>query len=109
VPGLPSWVAPYKQGAAIEVFLQPRAAKNMLVGLHGTALKVKVTSPPVDGRANEAASHFLAKLLDLPRSEVTVLAGETSRHKRFWVRSMTPRRVASVLGGVLSSRAHEPG
>jgi uncharacterized protein (TIGR00251 family) len=109
MPELPSYVTAKGSGAILEVFVQPRAAKEGLVGLHGGALKIKVTAPPVDGRANEAVGSILARILEVPRSSVSVVSGSRGRHKRVEVTSMGAHEVASVLGGVLSSRAHEPG
>lgn len=106
---LPSWVRPARDGATIEAFVRPRAAKDALAGVHGTGLRVKVKAPPVEGRANRAVEKLLADLLALPPAAVTVTAGESSRHKTIHVAGMSPEDVTSRLDGVLSSRAHEPG
>ncbi len=63
------------------VKVQPRAKKNAVIGELGDALKLALTAPPVDGRANEACIEFFANLLDVPRSSVTIASGETSRRK----------------------------
>jgi len=68
-------------GVTFVVKVQPRARKNAIVGELGDALKVQLTAPPVQGRANEACIEFFAKLLELPRSSVTIASGETSRNK----------------------------
>lgn len=109
MPRPPSYVAADGDDALIDLFVSPRAATNALVGIHGSALKLKVTAPPVDGKANVAVEKFLGKLLGVPRSRVEVIAGTTGRRKRVRVSSMTAEEVTSVLGDVLSSRAHEPG
>jgi uncharacterized protein len=69
------------QGATFAVRVQPRARKNAIVGELGDALKLALTAPPVEGRANEACIEFLAEFLKVPRSSVTIAAGETSRNK----------------------------
>lgn len=61
--------------------VQPRAKKNALVGELGDTLKVALTSPPLEGKANQACIDFFAKLLKVPRSSVTIAAGQTSRRK----------------------------
>jgi uncharacterized protein len=69
------------QGASFAVRVQPRAHKNAIVGEIGDALKIAVTAPPAEGRANQACIEFLAEFLKVPRSSVTIAAGETSRNK----------------------------
>jgi len=68
-------------GVTFAVKVHPRAKKNAVTGEVGDALKVSLTAPPVDGRANEACIEFFAKLLKLPRSSVTIASGESSRAK----------------------------
>ena len=63
------------------VKVHPRARKNALIGEIGDALKISLTAPPVEGRANEACIEFFAKLLKVPRSSVTIASGLTSRNK----------------------------
>jgi uncharacterized protein (TIGR00251 family) len=65
-------------GATFAVKVHPRAKKNAITGEYGDALKVALTAPPVDGRANEACIEFFANLLKVPRSSVTIASGETS-------------------------------
>lgn len=70
--------------AGVEIFLyiQPRASRNKVVGLQGEELKVALTAPPVDGAANNACRAFIAKFFKLPKTKVSFVSGETSRHKR---------------------------
>lgn len=65
----------------LEVKVQPRSSRNQIVGEQGGALKVKLTAPPVDGEANQALINFLARLLGIPKRDITILKGETSRLK----------------------------
>ena len=69
-------------GVILSVYLQPRASKTEFVGVHGGALKFRVAAPPVDGKANHALCHYLAKLFALPQSAVSVYSGQASRNKR---------------------------
>ena len=64
------------------MLVQPRASRNQLVGVQGGELKVRLAAPPVDGAANAACCTFFAKLCKLPGNRVTLVAGESSRHKR---------------------------
>jgi uncharacterized protein (TIGR00251 family) len=84
-------------GMILRIHLQPRAAHNRLVGLHGEAIKIAVTAPPVDGAANAALVSFLAALLHVPRSSVTLLTGTTSREKRVQVKTATPEQLLQQL------------
>ncbi|MEC5399433.1 DUF167 domain-containing protein [Uliginosibacterium sp. H1] len=68
-------------GLTISLHVQPGARRSEIVGLHGDALKVRLAAPPVDGRANECLIEFLAAFCGVPRRQVRILSGETSRHK----------------------------
>ena len=63
------------------VKVHPRAKKNAITGEVGDALKLALTAPPTDGRANEACIEFFAKLLEVPRSSITIATGQSSRNK----------------------------
>ena len=62
-------------GVSFAVKVHPRAKRNAVTGELGDALKVSLTAPPVEGRANEACVEFFAKLLKVPRSSVTIASG----------------------------------
>jgi uncharacterized protein len=68
-------------GVRIRLRVQPRATRTEVVGVHGDALRVRLTAPPVDGAANEALVRFLAERLGVARSMVRLVAGETARTK----------------------------
>jgi len=70
-----------RSGVTFSIKVHPRAKKNGITGEVGDALKVALTAPPVEGKANEACIDFFAELLEVPRSSVTIGAGETSRNK----------------------------
>jgi len=86
-------------GATFAVRVQPRARKNAITGELGDALKLALTAPPVDGRANEACIEFLADLLDVPRSSVTIASGDTSRNKVIRVAGVTADEIRRRIGG----------
>jgi uncharacterized protein (TIGR00251 family) len=73
-------------GVIIRLFVQPRASKNQLAGIVEDELKVRLTSPPVDGAANALCIKYFAKLLGIAKSELELVAGEKSRHKRLLVK-----------------------
>lgn len=62
--------------------VQPRASRDEIAGVQGGRLKVRITAPPVDGKANAHLIRFLAREFKVPRSRITLLAGETGREKR---------------------------
>jgi uncharacterized protein YggU (UPF0235/DUF167 family) len=64
-------------GATFQVRVHPRARKNAITGEVGDALKLALTAPPVEGRGNEACIAFLAEVLNVPRSSVTIAAGKS--------------------------------
>src|ERR671928_1997493 len=72
-----------RRGCAIRfpVRVQPRAARSEIIGIRGDALKVRVAAPPVDGAANAALVELLAAALGIPRRNVRVVAGASSRSK----------------------------
>ena len=86
------------QGATFAIKVHPRAKKDAITGEVGDALKVSLTSPPVDGRANEACIEFFAKLLKVSRTSVTIAAGQSSRNKIIRVSGMSAAQLRSSLG-----------
>jgi uncharacterized protein len=84
-------------GATFAVKVHPRAKKNAITGEVGDAMKLTLTAPPVDGKANEACIEFFAKLLKVPRSSVTIAAGQTSRNKVIRVAGLSAEEVRKRL------------
>jgi uncharacterized protein len=94
-------VIPFRDTAAGVTFavkVQPRAKRNAITGELGNALKLALTAPPFDGRANEACIDFFANLLDVPRPSVTIASGETSRNKVIRVAGLSADEVVKRLG-----------
>ncbi|MEO8563099.1 MAG: DUF167 domain-containing protein [bacterium] len=77
--------------------VQPRASRSEIVGLHGTALKVRLQAPPVDGAANEALAALIAERLGLPKRAVRVVAGATSRSKTLEIEGTTEAAVRALI------------
>ena len=84
--------------ATFVVKVHPRAKKNAITGEIGDALKLSLTAPPIEGRANEACIEFLAKLLKLPRSSVTIASGHNSRRKVIRVVGLSAEEVRRRIG-----------
>ena len=80
------------------VKVHPRAKKNAITGELGGALKVSLTTTPVEGHANQACIEFFAKLLKVPRSSVTIASGQTSRNKVIRIAGLTAQQVRERLG-----------
>ncbi len=87
----------HPDGVILPVQAQSRARKNGLTGTHDGALKVSVTQAPEKGKANEAIIKVLADELDLKKSQLELLTGETSTKKRFLVRNITLEELAERL------------
>jgi len=87
----------HESSVSFGVRVHPRAKKNAITGEVGDALKVALTAPPVDGKANDACIDFFAKLLKVPRSSVTIAAGQTSRNKVIRVTSLSAGEIRRRL------------
>jgi len=85
------------EGAVLTIHVQPKASKTEYAGLHGGALKFRVSAPPVEGAANEALCAYLAGLFGLPKKAVVVRSGHNSRKKRMVLAGVTAERVQAVL------------
>ena len=90
-------VGRHSSGATFAVRVQPRARRNAITGVAGNALKVALTAPPVDGKANRACLEFVANLLKVPRSSVSILSGETARNKVILVMGLPAEEVQKRL------------
>jgi uncharacterized protein (TIGR00251 family) len=90
-----------RKGAALALRVTPRASKNEIVGiLSDGTVKVHLTAPPLEGKANEALLKFLAKILDVPVSKITVVAGANRRDKLI---SVTDMDAASLYKKILKT------
>jgi uncharacterized protein len=85
-------------GVTFAVKIHPRAKKNAITGELGDALKLSLSAPPVEGRANEACVEFLGNLLNWPRSSITIASGQSSRRKVIRVSGLSAAEVRKRLG-----------
>ncbi len=84
-------------GVTFAVKVHPRAKKNAIAGEVGDALKIALTAPPVEGRANDACVEFLAGVLKVARSSVTIAAGQSSRNKVIRIQGLSAEQVRDRL------------
>ena len=95
-PKLP-FIDDQPSGLIISVYVQPKSSKNMIVGAHGNALKIKLTAPPVDGAANKMCSEYLAKVFKVSKSSIEILSGHTGRNKRLQIKVDTDKAKNQIL------------
>jgi uncharacterized protein (TIGR00251 family) len=84
-------------GVTFYVQVQPRARRDAIEGEHADALKIRLTAPPMDDRANKALVQLLAERLNVPRAAVRIVAGEKSRRKRVVVAGVRREQVLELL------------
>lgn len=84
-------------GISMKVRVQPRASRNKIAGMYGDSLKVVLTSPPVDGEANQACIDFFAKVFALPKTDISIIAGHKNRNKTIKVRGLGEAAIRARL------------
>src|SRR5438105_2908449 len=94
-------ITEHAEGCLLPVRAQPGARKTGILGEQAGALKVAVTAPPEDGRANKALLETLREALGLKRSQVELFRGETSREKWFLIRGVTKRELEGLVATLL--------
>jgi uncharacterized protein (TIGR00251 family) len=95
-------IAPHAEGATLAVRAQPGARKNAVLGEHSGALKIAVTAPPEDGRANAALVDVLCDWLGLKRSQIELSSGATNRNKVFLIRAVTVEGLTALISSKLT-------
>jgi len=88
---------------ALHVYVQPRASVNKVAGIHGNALKICLTAPPVENKANEALIQFIADLLGVNKSKVSIKSGRQSRKKKVLITSCSLEEAEKILSRALSN------
>ncbi|RMD65062.1 YggU family protein [Candidatus Parcubacteria bacterium] len=93
-----------RKGSALAIRVTPRASRNEIVEiLHDGTVRIRLTAPPVEGKANQALIKFLAKVLDVSPSRIEIVAGHSGRDKLVSIQDMTPeeahRRILEHLNG----------
>ena len=93
--------AAWKEGEDIvlRLYIQPKASRDKIIGLHGEEVKIAITAPPVDGKANAHLSKYLAKQFKVAKGLVNIEKGELGRHKQ--VRIVTPSQIPAEIEAIL--------
>lgn len=88
---------PHRDGTLIDIFVQPRASKSEVVGVHDDTLRLRIAAPPVDGAANNAVIELLSKRLKVRKSDIQIVSGATGRRKRVLVRGVAIDAIRDAL------------
>lgn len=83
----------------LRLYIQPKASRDNIVGIHGDELKIAITAPPVDGKANSHLTKFLSKQFKVAKSNIVIEKGELGRHKQ--IRIMTPSQIPQEIKAIL--------
>ena len=89
---------PSSTGITLRVRVQPKASRNEILGFREEILRLRVTAPPEDGKANSAVVHLVAKALDLSRNQLEIIRGHSSRNKLIRVTSSNVQEIKHRLG-----------
>ena len=87
---------------AFNVYVQPRASRSRVTGMHGNAIKICVTAPPVENKANGAVIHLFADLFGVPRSAVSIKSGRQGRNKKVLINNLALEEAQETLSRALS-------
>ena len=93
-----SAVSTCADGLVLRLYIQPKASRDSIVGLHGDELKVATTAPPVDGQANAHLTKYLAKQFRVAKSQVIIEKGELGRHKQ--VKILNPQSIPTEVAAL---------
>jgi uncharacterized protein (TIGR00251 family) len=83
------------------VYVQPRSSNNRIAGLHGKAIKVCVTAPPLEDKANAAVIHLFADLFGVPKSAVSIKSGRQARNKKVLINNLALEKAKEILSRTL--------
>jgi uncharacterized protein (TIGR00251 family) len=100
VDGVVSAVSTCEDGLVLRLYIQPKASRDAIVGLHGDEVKVAITAPPVDGQANAHLVKYLAKQFRVAKSQVVIKKGELGRHKQ--VKIIHPQTIPTDVAALLN-------
>jgi uncharacterized protein (TIGR00251 family) len=95
-------ITKHSEGVLLAVRAQPGAKRTAVLGEQASALKIAVTAPPEDGRANEALVAVLRDWLGVKRSQVELASGQTNRNKTFLIRGVTPEELQAMVAAKLA-------
>tara|TARA_B100000686_G_C16410573_1_gene772004 strand:- start:17 stop:316 length:300 start_codon:yes stop_codon:yes gene_type:complete len=87
----------YQDGIRFSAIIQPRSSKNEVTGIYKGAIKIRLTSPPVDGAANKSCLHFFSKWLDVAPSKISITRGHSSKNKTIKVVGLSEKQFLEIL------------
>ncbi|MDY6845465.1 MAG: DUF167 domain-containing protein [Thermodesulfobacteriota bacterium] len=88
----------------LTVHVQPNASRNEVVGMYGDSLRLKITSPPLEGKANKSCCEFLATILELKKSQVEIRTGHKSKKKVLAIKGITHKEMTEKLQKIAEKR-----
>ncbi|RKQ41432.1 DUF167 family protein YggU [Enterobacter sp. R1(2018)] len=94
-----SAVSQTSDGLVLRLYIQPKASRDCIIGLHGDELKVAITAPPIDGKANAHLVKYLAKQFRVAKGQVMVEKGELGRHKQ--IKIIDPQQIPTEVAALL--------
>ncbi|ABV35840.1 protein of unknown function DUF167 [Shewanella sediminis HAW-EB3] len=83
----------------LNLYIQPKASRDQIVGVHGEELKIAITAPPVDGKANAHLIKYLSKAFKVPKGDIVILKGQLGRHKQ--IKILSPRLIPEIINALL--------
>lgn len=89
-----------QDGLVLRLYIQPKASRDAIIGLHGDEVKVAITAPPVDGQANAHLVKFLAKQFRVAKSQVLIEKGELGRHKQ--IKIVHPQQIPTEVAALIN-------
>lgn len=93
----PRFVEDISDGCTLAVRVHPGARRNNIAGLHAGAVKISITAPPTDGRANDALILFIAELLGVPQARISIVSGANNRSKALRITGKSAAEVQAAL------------
>jgi uncharacterized protein (TIGR00251 family) len=87
-------------GVIFRIRVVPRASRSEVAGIQGDALKLRITAPPVEGKANEECIRLLAETLGVKKGQVTIIAGHASRTKTVAVDGVKAKEIAALIAAM---------
>lgn len=84
-------------GVVIQIHVQPNSSGNQIVGLHGDRLKVKLASPPVDGKANQCLIEYFSEIFEIAKKHILLIRGESSREKTIFLNQLNLGQVKDFI------------
>ncbi len=83
----------------LNLYIQPKSSRDQIVGIHGEELKIAITAPPIDGKANAHLIKYLSKAFKVPKGDIVLLKGQLGRHKQ--VKILSPRLIPEIINALL--------